>query len=148
MGSIARIKGGIGADEPFWLALERGELALPRCSGCGKWTWPAHFRCGDCGSWDFDWQPVEAKGTVYTWTRNHAVSDVVKERRDDVPFVTILVELPHAGSIRIPGVLEGREDDLKIGAPLLGRIRPADEKSKGYVTMVWRLATTDGEAAS
>ncbi len=144
---MARIKGGIGADEPFWLALERGELAVPRCSGCARWTWPAHFRCGDCGSWEFSWDRIEPVGRVYTWTRNHAVSDVIKERREDVPFVTMLIELPHAGGIRIPGVLEGSEAGLAIGAPLEGRIRAADEKSKGYVTMVWRLAEPDASDA-
>ena len=50
------------------------------------------------------------------------------------------VELPQAGSIRVPGVLEGSEEGLYIGASVTGNIRPADEKTKNYATMVWRLA--------
>ncbi|QQN74393.1 zinc ribbon domain-containing protein [Croceicoccus sp. YJ47] len=135
-----RIAGGIGADDPFWDALEEGRFVAPKCSSCHQWMWPAHYRCGKCGSWDLDWEEIEMTGTLFTWTRNHAVSEVVKERREDTPFVTLLVELPQAGSIRIPGVLEGDEDGLAIGARLTGRIRPGDEKSKGYATVVWHLA--------
>ena len=142
--SIARIRGGIGADEEFWLALEKGEFRISRCAGCGKWVWPAHFRCGDCGSWDVSWNAVEPTGTVYAWTRNHAVSDVIKERRGDLPFVTMLIELPQAGGIRIPGVLKGSDKGLRIGAALRGSIQPGEERSRGYATMVWELA---GEAA-
>jgi uncharacterized OB-fold protein len=138
--SIARIKGGIGADEEYWLALERSEFRAPRCSECEQWMWPAQFRCGKCGSWEIAWDQIEPLGTIYTWTRNHAISDAVKERREDLPFVTILVELPQAGLIRVPGVLEGSEEGLYIGASVTGNIRPADEKTKNYATMVWRLA--------
>lgn len=138
--STPRIRGGIGADEEFWLALERGEFVISRCSGCRRWMWPAHFRCGHCGSWDIAWEPVEATGTVYTWTRNHAVSDVLKERRGDLPYVSMLIELPQAGAIRIPGVLFGDEGGLRIGAPLRGIIRPAEDRSRGYATMSWELA--------
>lgn len=142
--STPRIRGGIGADEEFWLALERGEFRLSRCAGCGKWTWPAHFRCGQCGSWDMVWDNVAPTGTIYTWTRNHAVSDVIKERRGDLPYFTMLIELPQAGGIRIPGVLHGSDSGLRIGAPLRGVILPADERTRGYTTMAWELV---GEAA-
>ena len=138
-----RIAGGIGADGPFWDALERGDFVGPKCSSCNRWMWPAHYRCGTCGSWDIGWEAIEPSGSLYTWTRNHAVSDVIKERREDTPYVTLLVELPQAGSIRIPGVLEGSEEGLAIGAPLKGRHRPGDEKSKGYATMVWSLTAGD-----
>lgn len=138
-----RIRGGIGADEPYWAGLEEGRFALPRCAGCETWMWPAHFRCGDCGSWTVDWVETAPVGTVYTWTRNHAVSDVIKERAPMLPYVTLLVEIPQAGGIRIPGVLAGSDSGLRIGAPLRGLIRPADEISKGYVTMEWQLETAE-----
>lgn len=140
-----RLKGGIGADAPFWDALDDGAFRLPQCSGCGRWTWPAHFRCGECGSWNFEWIAVSPHGQVYTWTRNHAASDVVRERRAMLPYVSLLVELPEAGCVRIAGVLAGSDSGLRIGAPVRGEIRPADAISKGYATMVWRL--TEGASA-
>lgn len=142
---VLRLKGGIGADGSFWNALDEGAFRLPRCGGCGKWTWPAHYRCGDCGCWDFDWVDIEPVGHIFTWTRNHAVSDVIKERRDMLPYVSLLVELQHAGNIRIPGILVGSDNGLRIGARVRGTIRPADVMSKGYVTMVWHIV--EGEAA-
>lgn len=139
-----RIKGGIGADEGYWQALERGGFAISRCAGCKTWMWPAHFRCGHCGSWDIIWEEVAPEGTVYTYTRNHAVSDVIAERRVQLPFVTLLVELPQAGGARVAGVLQGSDAGLRIGARVRGHIRPADAISKDYTTMVWELV---GDAA-
>ena len=146
MAATARIRGGIGADEPYWLALEAGEFKISRCGGCREWLWPAHFRCGKCGSWDIGWEAVEPVGTVYTWTRNHAVSDVLKERRADVPYVTLLVELPQAGGARVAGVLAGEDAGLRIGAPVRGIVRPPEERSRGYATMAWALADAEGRA--
>lgn len=140
-----RIRGGIGADGPYWDALETGEYKLSRCGGCGKWMWPAHFRCGACGSWDVRWEDVEPVGTIYTWTRNHVVSDLLKERRPDIPYVTLLVELPQAGGARVAGVLDGDETGLRIGAPVRGVLRPPEERARGYATMAWRIV--GGEAA-
>ena len=148
--ATALIKGGIGADGPYWDALEAGRFVISRCAGCSKWMWPAHFRCGACGSWDLVWEAVEPQGTVYTWTLNHAVSDAVKERRADTPYVTLLVELPQAARVRVAGVLTGDRCGLHIGAQVRGIIRPADARSRGYTTMVWELsgnATNAGGAA-
>lgn len=134
-----RIKGGIGADAPFWDALEAGELRIPRCAGCERWMWPAHFRCGVCGSWELRWDAVEPVGTIYAWTRNHLVSDALKERRPELPYVTMLVALPQAGGVRLPGALSGDERGLAIGATVRGRIRPASAATRGYTTMTWQI---------
>lgn len=147
MAETARIRGGIGADGPFWDALEEGAFRIARCRGCNKWLMPAHFRCGACGSWEIGWDDVAPEGVVYAWTRNHMVSDVLKERRADVPYMTVLVELPQAGGARVPGVLVGDPPGLRIGAPVRGIIRPAEPRSRGYATMVWEIVDESGEAA-
>ncbi|MBN2973358.1 OB-fold domain-containing protein [Roseomonas aeriglobus] len=139
MSAVQRIRGGIGADEEYWLAIERGEFRISRCRHCKSWMWPANFRCGKCGSWDIDWEPVEPIGTIYTWTRNHAVSEALAERQADLPYVTLLVELPQAGGARVAGVLEGDETALKIGAQVRGRILPPSDKAKGYGSVVWSI---------
>ena len=134
-----RIIGGIGADDEYWRALERGEFKLPRCSGCGKWSWPAHFRCGACGSWDFDWTSLEPAGVVYAWTRTCYAFERVKERAADVPYVTVLAEIPAAGNARVMGILQGSQANLRIGAPVRGVILPPSEKSKEYPSIQWTL---------
>jgi len=138
--SAHRITAGIGADDPFWEALEAGEFRLPRCAGCGRWTWPAHWRCGECGSWDFVWTALPPKGTVYSWTRTWYAFDRTKERAGDVPYVVLLVEIDGADGARVLGVLAGDDAALKIGAPVTGTILPPSEKAKGYPSVVWRLA--------
>lgn len=133
------IRGGIGADGPFWQALAAGEFRIARCGGCAGWLWPAHFRCGYCGSWDIDWPQVEPVGTLFTWTRNHAVGELLAERRGDLPYVTLLVELPQAGGARVAGVLHGDDSGLAIGMAVRGVIRPAEPRAKGYPTMAWEI---------
>jgi hypothetical protein len=135
-----RITGGIGADDPFWEALEAGEIRLPRCRGCGRWTWPAHWRCGECGSWEFRWTAVEPVGTVYSWTRTWYPFDRTRERGGDIPYVVVLVEVDATDGARILGVLTGDEAPLKIGARVTGAILPPSERSLGYPSIVWSIA--------
>lgn len=108
-----RINGGINADEKYWEFLEDSEFRLPRCAGCARWMWPAHFRCGDCGSWEQEWVPVDPSGSVYSWTRSWHAFDRTRERA---------------------------EDGLRIGAPVRGHIDPPSPKSKGYPALRWSLA--------
>lgn len=136
-----RIIGGIGADDEFWRGLAAGEFRLPRCSGCQRWTWPAHFRCGACGSWAFHWVALPAEGRIYAWTRAWYAFERVKERAADVPYVTILAEIPAADGARVMGVLAGSEAGLRIGAPLRGVLCPASDKTKGYPSLQWALQT-------
>ena len=134
-----RIPGGIGADDGFWEALAEGEFRLPRCAGCERWTWPAHWRCGECGSWEFHWTAVEPAGTVYSWTRTWYAFDRTRERADDVPYVVVLVEIDGTDGARVLGILTGDEASLKIGARVRGTIVAATEKAKGYPSVVWSL---------
>ena len=134
-----KMPGAIGADDAYWRGLEDGKFALPRCSSCGHWTWPAHFRCGQCGSWDFDWVELEPEGRIFTYTRTYYAFDRVLERKDDVPYVVIVAEIPAAGDSRVIGILEGSEDGLAIGATVHGRILPPDPKTKHYPSLVWKL---------
>jgi uncharacterized OB-fold protein len=132
-----RILGGIGADDQFWRGLEDGLFRLPKCAGCGVWTWPAHFRCGKCGCWDNEWIDLQAHGTIYSWTRTWYAFDRVSERAEDVPYVTILAEIPLAGGVRVLGVLEGDQAGLKIGARVRGVIAAPSAKTKGYPSIRW-----------
>ncbi len=134
-----KISGAIGADDQFWRALEDGTFQLSRCSSCRNWTWPAHFRCGKCGSWEFEWVTLEPKGNVFTYTRSRYAFDRVLERKDDVPYVTIVAEIPEAGNVRVMGVMKGDEAGLKIGARVKGSIEPPSPKTKNYPSIRWEL---------
>ena len=135
-----KITGGIGADDPFWEALKAGEFRLPRCGGCGRWTWPAHWRCGECGSWEFNWTVVEPAGTVYSWTRTWYAFDRTRERAGNVPYVVVLVEVDGTDGARVLGVLAGDEAPLKVGARVTGAVLPPSERSLGYPSIAWSIA--------
>lgn len=142
------ITGGINADGPFWDYLERREFRVPRCVGCGRWMWPAHYRCGDCGSWDQEWLERPLHGAVYSWTRTWYAFDRTQERAEDVPYVVVLVEIPETDGARVLGVLSGSEDGLRIGAAVQGSICEPAPKAKGYPSVVWTLeAPEEGDRA-
>ena len=130
-----KISGGIDADDEFWRGLERGEFLLPRCAGCGAWTWPAHFRCGKCGSWEFAWTSIEPKGTLFAWTR--AWYPFVQARAEQIPYVTIMAEIDGSDGARVMGVLKGSEDGLEIGARVRGEIDPPTPEARGYPAIRW-----------
>ena len=135
-----KIAGGIAADDEYWESLGRGEFRLCRCAACRSWMWPAHFRCGRCGDWEQEWVEVPPCGEIYSWTRTWYAFDRTKERADDLPYVVVLAELPQAGHARVLGVLEGSQEALRVGAPVVGSIDPPSEKSKGYPALRWTVA--------
>jgi len=134
-----KISGAIEADDQFWRALEEGVFKLPRCSACKTWTWPAHFRCGRCGSWQFEWVALEPQGTIFTWTRTHYAFDRVLERKQQLPYVTVVAEIPQAGGARVMGVLKGEDRDLHTGMPVRGTIDPPSAQSKWYPSIRWEV---------
>ena len=134
-----RLSAPISNDDEYWKGLARGEFTLSRCASCHTWIWPANFRCADCGAWELEWVPVEPVGRVFSWTRTWMAFDRVLERRDQVPYVVVLAEIPAAGRVRIMGVLSGSEEKLGVGAPVRGLIKPPSPISKGYPSIVWEL---------
>jgi hypothetical protein len=134
-----KIIGAIEADDQYWRSLEEGEFKLPRCASCRHWTWPAHFRCGRCGAWEFEWVSLEPAGIIFAWTRSQYAFDRVLERKRQVPYVTVVAELPAADNVRVMGVLKGDERDLRIGMPVRGSIDPPGAPSKGYASIRWEV---------
>jgi uncharacterized protein len=126
-----------GADGPYWTALAEGRLLLPRCTLCRRWHWPAVFRCGACGTWEPKWEPAEMRGAIYAWTRTwHAFGGT---EGLEVPFVSVLVNLPRAGDVRLLGLLEGDATALSIGAAVQGRVVSATIGGRTMPALRWTL---------
>jgi uncharacterized OB-fold protein len=127
-----------GADGPYWNALAQGRLELPRCTQCGRWHWPAVHRCGDCGAWDPEWRAVELRGRIFSWTRTwHPFSG---SEGIGVPYVSLIVELPHAGGRRLIGLLSGDDAGLAIGAPVQGEVAETAVGEVRIPSLRWRIA--------
>jgi uncharacterized OB-fold protein len=133
----AAARHAMGADGPYWNGLTEGRLLLPRCANCGRWHWPAVYRCGDCGAWDPAWHPVEMSGTIFSWTRTwHAFAGTAGI---GVPYVTVVVEVPQAGSRRLLGVLTGDESCLAVGTPVRGEVGVTKMAGGEIPAIKWRI---------
>ena len=75
---------------------------------------------------------------VYAWERTHY--PFVPAFKDLLPYVNVLVELPHAGERRFIGLLVGGDEGVKIGAKVVADIQPPSERTKNLPALFWRLA--------
>jgi uncharacterized OB-fold protein len=128
---------GLGADKRYWEALSDGRLELPQCAACGRWRWPAPFRCGDCGGWNFNWQAVEMRGEIYSWTRTWHPFEGTEHLGS--PFVTLSVALPQAGGVRLMGLLDG-EAEPAIGAIVTGKGAVSHVYGRDIPAIRWQVS--------
>jgi uncharacterized OB-fold protein len=131
-----------GLDLPYWEGLRAGELRLQRCGECGSWIWGPRWMCGQCQVFDPEWVAVEPVGRVFSWTRTW--HSFIPELAGELPFITVLVELPHAGGRRVLGLLtEDGDADIAIGDAVRGIIQhPADAP---WPLLRWQRAGTPRE---
>ena len=101
-------------DKPFIEGTQRGELWVQYCSACEQHQWGPEWICYRCLSDDLDWRQVEGRGRIFSWERVwHPVHPALAEA---VPYVVVVVELPHADEIRMVGNLLGDpEEEVAIG---------------------------------
>lgn len=89
---------------------------LQKCSACGLVRYPPTTACPFCGHPESVWAPVEASGTVYSYTRiSHATNPAF---RPFVPYMVVIVELdmqrdiPKGHAIRIPGIVAAPDGSI------------------------------------
>ncbi|MGX6510980.1 Zn-ribbon domain-containing OB-fold protein [Rhodococcus sp. SJ-2] len=131
-----------GLDRPYWEGLQAGELRLQRCSKCNLWIWGPRWMCGQCNTFDPEWVAVKPQGRVFSWARTW--HPFIPELTDDVPYITVLVELPQAGGRRVLGLLAASGDtEIAIGDEVTGVIQqPSDSP---WPVLRWqRVSTSTG----
>lgn len=100
---------------PYFEGLRAHELRIARCRECGMWIHYPLASCPRCHSLDVHPEPVDGRGTLYSYT-------VVE--KEFVPgiapgYVAILVDLDAAPGARILSNLVHCElDRVEIGMPL------------------------------
>ena len=137
-GMPAPVPSADGLDVPSWEGTRRGELLVQKCGACGNWQWGPEWLCHKCNSFDMKWQQVEGKGVIYSWERPwHPVHPALKGRG---AYTVVLVELPHAGNIRMIGNLLGPDDQtVEIGAEVEAVFEPHDDAEMPYTLVQWSL---------
>src|SRR3982750_1727248 len=101
---------------PFWDAIERDAIRLPRCSVCGAWQWYPTSVGADCAGGELVWETVAQNGTLHTFTRVERA--FLPGGQGDVPFVVGFVELDGVDGVRlVSNVLDdGVEADMRVQA--------------------------------
>jgi uncharacterized OB-fold protein len=106
-----------GPFQEFWNAVERGELAIPRCPECARRVWYPADRCPRCGRLGLEWAPVAGRGELFTFTvayRSFLSPEPLRK-----PYAVGLVQLEEAPEVRLAGLLAGAEPgELRIGMRL------------------------------
>jgi uncharacterized OB-fold protein len=126
-----------GLDAPYWEGTRQRELRVQRCRSCATWQWGPEWICHRCLSFDVGWERVEPRGVIYSWERAwHPVHPALK---GCPPYVVVLVELPHAGGVRMLGNLVGDpHQEVRIGNPVDAVFEPHDDARSPYTLVQWR----------
>jgi uncharacterized protein len=111
-----------GLDKPYWQALRREDLVLQACLDCGTFQWFPRASCTRCYAERLAWQPVDSRGTVFTYTVTHQRVGFAFDK--DAPYILAVVEFPVPGTVRMAGVLRGvAPEEVRIGLPVRAAFR-------------------------
>ena len=106
----------------YWEAAARGELAIPKCVGCGRWVWYPAPECAACGGADMPWTRTAGHGELYAWTTVHHT--FLPEYADLVPYTVGLVALDEGPLLRVPARLIADAGTLAIGMRMHVQFEP------------------------
>ena len=97
----------------FWDGVQRGELLLQRCAGCGALRHPPAPMCPRCRSLQWNTRPATGRGVVYSYCVPHEPPVPGFE----VPYVVALVEL-NEGLRLVTNLLGVDASQVRIGMPV------------------------------
>jgi uncharacterized OB-fold protein len=98
---------------------------MQRCRACRAWVHYPRVRCTTCLSADLDWEPVDARGTVHTFTVTHRPTAAVFA--DQMPQVIAVVELDN-GVRMTSTIVTDDPSTLHVGTPVVGVFDHADDR--------------------
>ena len=81
---------------------------------------------------------MDGRGVIYSWERAwHPVHPALKGHG---PYIVVLVELPHAGGIRMLGNLLGDpRQPVTIGARVEAVFEPHDDAKVPFTLVQWKI---------
>lgn len=126
-----------GLSAPYWAGLRQNRLLVQRCDGCKTWQFGPEWICHQCHAFDLKWTEIEPVGTIFSWERVWHPSHAALKQHG--PYVAVLIELPHAGHVRMVGNLLGDPlQPVEIGADVEGVFEPHAESDPPYSLLHWR----------
>jgi uncharacterized protein len=122
---------------PYWEGTRQGKLRIQKCRGCGAFQWGPEWICHRCHSFDLAWEDVAAHGRIYSYQRPH--HPVHAALNGHGPYIVVLVELQHAGNVRMVGNLLGDpRQEVRIGATVEAVFEPHDAAEPAFTLVQWR----------
>lgn len=128
--------------DPLYVAyfegLNRGEVHVPRCLGCGQLQWPPRPMCGTCHGIEFVQAAMPDRARIFSYaTVNRAFHPWFAAR---APYVTVIGDF--GNGVRMLGLLqEAPVEGVRCGQELAVNFGTVGE----FTVLEWRL--TDEEAA-
>ena len=128
-----------GLSAPYWAGLQQNRLLVQRCPHCMTWQFGPEWLCHHCHSFDVEWTEVEPRGRIFSWERIWSPShDALRGRG---PYLAVLVELPHAGYVRMVGNLLGDPlQTIAIGTDVEGVFEHHHDAVPRYSLLHWQAA--------
>ena len=127
-----------GLSAPYWAGLRRNRLMVQRCSHCSTWQFGPEWICHQCHAFDPEWTEIDPRGRIFSWERVwHPSHPVLKEHG---PYLAVLVEIPHAGGVRMVGNLLGDPvQTISIGTDVEGVFEHRPNSDPPYSLLHWRI---------
>ena len=97
----------------FWEGVEKRELRIQRCGGCGRLCHPPRPMCPGCRSLEWDHVVSSGRGEVYSFVVHHHPPVYGFE----TPFAVALVELEE-GTRMVGNVAGLPADEVRVGLPV------------------------------
>jgi uncharacterized OB-fold protein len=126
---------GLAAE--YWDGVQKHELLVQRCTKCQTWQWGPEYICYNCHSFDLGYEKVSGKGKIFSWERSwYPVHPALK---DGLPYITVLVELPDAGNVRMVGNLLGDPmQTVNIGADVEAVYEDHEDSDPKFTLVQWK----------
>jgi uncharacterized protein len=127
-----------GLSAPYWHGLRENVVKVQRNPKTGVYQWPAQWINHDDQTFDVEWVEVAPKGVIYSWTRVwHPVHPALREHG---PYIVVVVELPHAGKVRLLGNLLGDpRQEVVIGAEVEAVFEHHNDAEPPFTLLQWRV---------
>jgi len=123
---------------PYWTGLRKNQLLVQRCPHCRTWQFGPEWLCHHCHAFDSEWTEVEPRGRIFSWERVWHPSHAAL--RQHGPYLAVLVELPHAGGVRMVGNLLGDPMQMvTIGAEVEGVLEHHPHSDPAYSLLQRRM---------
>jgi uncharacterized OB-fold protein/acyl dehydratase len=121
-----RPRPAISADNRFfWEGVDRGELLIQRCAGCGALRHPPRPMCPQCGSLQWDTLKASGRGTLHSYVVPHHPPLPMFPQ----PYIVALVDLEE-GTRLVSNLVDVAPDEVTIGMPLELTIVAVDDELK------------------